>query len=69
MVSVLVLRVDIVGSNPVLAHLKIIHICCGSVKHAALKIKIKDQLARNEDSVSEWNEMSTRIICFMFIIL
>jgi hypothetical protein len=31
-----------------------IGICCFSTKHAALRRKIKDWLARNQDNVSEW---------------
>ena len=29
-------------------------ICCFSAKHAALRRKSKDWLARNQDNVSEW---------------
>jgi hypothetical protein len=35
-----------------------IDICCFSAKHAALKRKSKDWLARNHDSVSKWGDMS-----------
>ena len=35
-------------------------ICCVSAKHAALRRKSKDWLARNQDNVSEWSDMSTR---------
>ena len=35
-------------------------ICCFSAKHAALRRKIKDWLARTRDNVSEWSDMSTR---------
>ena len=35
-----------------------IGICCFSAKHAALRRKIKDWLARNQDNVSEWGDMS-----------
>jgi hypothetical protein len=36
-----------------------IGICCFSFKHAALRRKsLKDWLARNQDNVSEWGEMS-----------
>ena len=35
-----------------------IGICCFSAKHAALKRKSKDWLARNQDNVSEWDDMS-----------
>ena len=36
-----------------------IGICCFSVKHAALRRKSKDWLARNQNNVSEWSDMST----------
>jgi hypothetical protein len=35
-----------------------IGICCFSAKHAALGRKSKDWLARNQDYVSEWGNMS-----------
>ena len=35
-----------------------IGICCSSSKHAALKRKSKDWLARNLDIVSEWGDVS-----------
>ena len=35
-----------------------IGICCFSAKHAALKKKSKDWLARNQNNVSEWGDMS-----------
>ena len=34
-------------------------ICCFSAKHASLRRKSKDWLARNQNNVSEWNDMST----------
>ena len=37
-----------------------ISICCFSAKHAALRRKSKDWLARNQDNVSEWGDMSIR---------
>jgi hypothetical protein len=36
-----------------------IGICCFSAKRAALRCN-KDWLARNQDNVSEWRDMSTR---------
>jgi hypothetical protein len=36
-----------------------IGICCFSAKHTALRSKNKDWLARNQDNVSEWGDMST----------
>jgi hypothetical protein len=37
-----------------------IGICSFSAKHAALRRKNKDWLARNRNNVSEWSDMSTR---------
>ena len=34
-------------------------ICCFSVKHTELRSKSKDWLARNQNNVSEWSDMST----------
>jgi hypothetical protein len=36
-----------------------IGICCFSAKHAALRRKSKDCLARNQNNVSEWSDMSS----------
>ncbi len=36
-----------------------IGICCFSAKHAALRRKSKDWLARNQNNVSEWSDIST----------
>ena len=41
-----------------------IGICCFSAKHAALKRKSKDWLARNQNNVSEWGDMSTSRLLF-----
>jgi hypothetical protein len=41
-----------------------IGICCFSAKHAALRRNNKDWLARNQDNVSEWSDMSTRGLLF-----
>jgi hypothetical protein len=35
-----------------------IGICCFSAKQAVLKRKSKDWLARNQNNVSEWSDMS-----------
>jgi hypothetical protein len=35
-----------------------IGICCFSAKHAALRRKSKDWLARNQNNVFEWSDMS-----------
>ena len=37
-----------------------IGICCFSAKHASLRRTSKDGLARIQDNVSEWGDMSTR---------
>jgi hypothetical protein len=41
-----------------------IGICCFFFKHAALNGKSKDLLVRNQDNVSEWNDMSIRGLLF-----
>ena len=41
-----------------------IGICCFSAKHAALRRKGKDWLARNQDNVSDWGDMSIRGLLF-----
>jgi hypothetical protein len=41
-----------------------IGICCFSAKHAALRRKSKDWLARNRNNVSEWSDMSTHGLLF-----
>jgi hypothetical protein len=41
-----------------------IGICSFSTKHAALRRKGKYWLARNQNSVSEWNDMCTRGLLF-----
>ena len=39
--------------------------CCFSARHTALRRKSKDWLARNQDTVSEWSDMSTtRVLLF-----
>jgi hypothetical protein len=37
-----------------------IGICCFSAKQAALRKKSKNRLARNQDNVSAWGDMSIR---------
>jgi hypothetical protein len=44
-----------------------IGICCFSAKHAALRRKSKDRLARNQDNVSEWSDMSNRGLLFQWL--
>jgi hypothetical protein len=41
--------------------------CCFSAKHAALRRKSKDWLTRNQNSVSEWGDMSTRQLLFQWV--
>ena len=41
-----------------------IDICCFSTKHTALRRKSKDWLARNQNNVSEWSNMSSVECCF-----
>ena len=41
-----------------------IGICCFSAKHAALRRKSKYWLARNQNNVSEWSDISTRGLLF-----
>ena len=43
-----------------------IGICCFSAKHAALRRKSKDWSAQNQNSVSEWSDMSTRGLLFQW---
>jgi hypothetical protein len=55
MVSVLASSIVYRGLKPRLCQTKVykIGICCFSAKHAALKRKSKDWLARNQNNVSE----------------
>ena len=39
-------------------------ICCFSAKHTALRSKSKDWLARNQNNVSEWGDLSIRGLLF-----
>ena len=43
-----------------------IAICCFSAKHAELRRKSKDWLARNQDNVSEWGDMSIHRVLFQW---
>ena len=43
-----------------------IGIDCFSAKNAALRRKSKDWLARNQNNVSEWSDMSTRGVLFQW---
>ena len=66
MVSVLVSNAVDHGCGPRSGQTKDykIGICCFSAKHAALRRKGKDWLARNQDNVSEWSDMSTHGLLF-----
>ena len=61
MVSVLASSAVDRGFGPRSDHTKDyeIDICCFSAKYAALRSKSKDWLDRNQNNVSEWNDMST----------
>ena len=41
-----------------------IGMCCFSAKHVALMSKSKDWLARNQNNVSEWGDMSIHGLLF-----
>ena len=41
-----------------------IGICCFGAKHSALSRKSKDWLTRNQNSMSEWSDMSTHGLLF-----
>jgi len=43
-----------------------IGLCCFSAKHAVLRRKIKDWLARIQDNVFKWGDMSTRGLLFQW---
>jgi hypothetical protein len=62
MVSVLISSAVDHGFQPCLGQEKDykIGICCFSGKHAALRRKRQDLLARNQDNVFEWGYMSIR---------
>ena len=54
------------GFDPKLGQMKDynISISCFSAKHAALRSKSKDWLARNQKNVSEWSDTPTRGLLF-----
>ena len=66
MVSMLALSAVDLWFKPRLGQIKDyeIGICCFSAKHATLSIKSKDWLARNQDNVSEWGDMSILRLLF-----
>jgi hypothetical protein len=43
-----------------------ISICCFSAKHVSLRRKSKDWLARNQNNVSEWSDMSIHEMLFQW---
>ena len=43
-----------------------IGMCCFSARYAALRRKSKDWLARNQNNVSEWSDMSIRGLLFQW---
>ena len=62
MVSVLALSAVDRGLGPRSGHTKdyTVVICCFSAKHTALRSKSKDWLARNQNNVSVWSDISTQ---------
>ena len=60
MVSVRALSVVDSGFEPLSGQTKDykISICCFSAKHATLRRKSRDWLARNQNNVSEWSDRS-----------
>ena len=66
MVSVLASRVVDRGFEPRSGQTKDykIGICCFSAKHAALSRKSKDWLARNQNNVSKWSDISISGLLF-----
>ena len=66
MVSVLASSAVGRGFEPWLSQTKDykIGICCFSTKHESLRSKSKDWLARNQNNVSEWSDMSTHGLLF-----
>jgi hypothetical protein len=66
MASMLVSSVVDRGFEPLSSQTKNykIGICCFSAKYVALRRKTKDWLARNQDNVSEWGDMSIHGLLF-----
>jgi hypothetical protein len=66
MVSVLALSAVDRGFEPRTGQTKDykIGMCCFSAKQAELRSKSKDWLARNQNNVSEWSDMSNRGLLF-----
>ena len=55
-----------VGSSQILYLVYKIGICCFSVKLATLRSKMNDWLARNQNNVSEWSDMSFHELLFQY---
>ena len=68
MISMLASSVVDCGFKPLSGQTKDfqIGICCVSAKHAVLRSKSKDLLARNQNNVSEWSDMSVRGLLFQW---
>jgi hypothetical protein len=68
MVSVLALSAVDCGFEPRSGKTKDykIDICCFSAKHAAFRWKSKNWLARNQNNVSEWGDMSLHGLLFQW---
>ena len=68
MVSVLASNAIDRGFEPQSGHTKDYNtgICCFSAKHAVLRSKSKDWLARKQNNVSKWSDMSTRVLLFQW---
>jgi hypothetical protein len=68
MVSVLASSAVDRGSEPRSGQTKDykIGICCSSTKHATLRRKSKDWLARNQNNMSEWSDISIRGLLFQW---
>ena len=66
MVGVLASSAVDCGFEPLLGQTKDYDIgtCCSSAKHASLRGKDKKWLARSQNNVSEWSDMSTRGLLF-----
>jgi hypothetical protein len=66
MVNVLALSAVDRGFEPRLGQTKDykIGVCCFPAKHAPLRRKNKDWLARNQDNVSKWGNMSIHGLLF-----
>ena len=66
MVSVFVSSAVERGFEPRSSQTKDYKICCFSAKHAVLRSKSKDWLARNQNNVSEWSDMPTCGLLFQW---